>query len=205
MLLQIHNGVLGACREVPKGYVQMEETDWYRLYLSPVVDKIPATKTYLPFPGLLWGTPVVDVLGATTEESAKALIDEKAGPQNRRWAVWKTPHHTHQPPGRTRKGDPPTRKRVRKTANTGESSCSESEPESDSTVKNGCESESEGADRACPEDDMDVSESDVCETDEDDVSDNAFDSDDNEEPFEEDPPEPALHLDVEDADDSDDD
>ena len=201
MLLQIHNGSLGACKEVPKGYVLMEETDWYRLFLSPVVDKIPATKTYLPFPGLLWGTPVVDVVGTTTEEAAKALIYEKATAQQKRWAVWKTPHHTNQLPGRTKKSDGPTRKRVKKVSNAEESS--ESEAESDSNVKEGCESESEGADK-CLEDDLDVSESDVCETDEEYVSDNAFDSDDNEEQYEEDPPEPPLHMDEVEVGDSDD-
>jgi hypothetical protein len=203
MLLQLHNGSFGACKEVPKGYALMEETDWYRLYLSPVVDKVPATKTHLAFPGLLWGTPVVDLLGTTTQEAAKALIDEKVAAQQKRWAVWKTPHHTPQPSGRAKKGDAPTRKRVKKVNNTGESS--ESEAENDSNVKDVCETESEGADKMCAEDDLDVSESDVCETDEEYVSDNAFDSDDNDDQYEEDPPEPPLHMDEEEAGDSDDD
>lgn len=204
MLLQLHNGSLEGCRAIPKGYILMDETEWYRLYMAPVVDKIPATKTYLPFPGLLWGTPVVDVLGVTSEEAAKSLVAQKGSVVEKLWSVWKTPTHVASvPPKRTKKGET-TRKRSRKaikdaaTESGSESETTDGEKDSDKLY---VESEGEMTDK--PDDD--VSESDVCETDDEYVYDSPFDSDDNEEHCEEDPPQHAVDLDVEDTVDSDDD
>lgn len=205
MLLQLHNGTLEGCRTIPKGYILMDETDWYRLYMAPVVDKLPPSKTYLPFPGLLWGTPVVDLFGVDNEEAAKSIVTEKASAIDKLWRVWKTPHHVSQvPPKRTKKGDT-TRKRSRKGTKEladGDKADTESESEVTDTEKDDRSYiESEG-DK--PEDDADVSESDVCETDDEYVYDSPFDSDDNEEHCEEDPPDNAVDLDVDDTVDSDD-
>ena len=205
MLLQLHNGTLEGCRAIPKGYILMDETDWYRLYMAPVVDKLPPTKTFLPFPGLLWGTPVVDLFGVDNEEAAKSLVTEKASATEKLWRVWKTPHHVSQvPPKRTKKGDM-TRKRSRKgtkEVTDGDKADTESESDVTDTEKDDRSYiESEG-DK--PDDDADVSESDVCETDDEYVYDSPFDSDDNEEHCEEDPPENAVDLDVDDTVDSDD-
>lgn len=201
MLLQLHNGALEGCRAIPKGYIVMDETDWYRLHMAPVVDKLPPSKTYLPFPGLLWGTPVVDLFGVDNEEAAKSLVAQKASATEKLWSVWKTPHHVHQvPPKRTKKGDT-TRKRSRK----GTKECAESDSEVTDTEKDDrsyIESEGEVTDK--PDEDADVSESEVCETDDEYVYDSPFDSDDNEEHCEEDPPENAVDMEVDDTVDSDD-
>lgn len=189
MLLQLHNGGLTVCRALPKDYVLMEESDWYLLYLPPLAHKIPECKTYLPFPGLLWGTPIVDVLDATTKESAQYLIQEKANDLAKLWVVWKTP-------SRIKKGDTTTRKRVRKAS--GKTSDSEIESES--------EGNEEVTDKSEQEDEVDVSESDACVTDDDELSDPAFHSDDNEEHYEEDPPEtPQIDIEIDDATDFEDD
>lgn len=73
-------------------YTLMDMADWYRLYMCPDLASVTPQGCWscLPFPGLMWGTPILE-LDVDSEAGGRQVLDHQRTRVGLP-AVWSVPH-----------------------------------------------------------------------------------------------------------------